>query len=264
MDGPRKRTRQCVSCLKSFSYEVSRGKDRKYCTTGCIPKSPKPSIVCSVADCVRLIRSGNSPYCETHYYRVRRTGSIDVKPRAVKEASCSYCGAITNGAKHCGAKCSARELRSVPRYRTCLVCEGTYDSLTVSRRSVTCSGACRKQRTKVLAVEHYRREMQTEVGRDRHRRAEYKRKAAKVTAYVQDVDRGVVMDAGEWLCHLCGDSIPKQAEWPDPLFGTVDHVVPLSKGGEHSYANCKPAHLSCNCKKGNRMYVVERPMERVF
>jgi 5-methylcytosine-specific restriction endonuclease McrA len=29
----------------------------------------------------------------------------------------------------------------------------------------------------------------------------------------------------------------------------VDHVIPLSKGGLHSYANTQPAHPDCNQRK---------------
>jgi 5-methylcytosine-specific restriction endonuclease McrA len=29
----------------------------------------------------------------------------------------------------------------------------------------------------------------------------------------------------------------------------VDHVVPLSKGGEHTMRNSRTAHLSCNSAK---------------
>ena len=38
----------------------------------------------------------------------------------------------------------------------------------------------------------------------------------------------------------------------DPLSLSVDHVIPLSKGWEHSYSNTQPAHLVCNLKKGAR------------
>ena len=34
---------------------------------------------------------------------------------------------------------------------------------------------------------------------------------------------------------------------------TIDHVVPLSKGGEHSWSNCVIACSRCNARKGNLM-----------
>lgn len=32
----------------------------------------------------------------------------------------------------------------------------------------------------------------------------------------------------------------------------MDHIVPLSRGGEHSLDNVQCAHLSCNCRKGDQ------------
>jgi 5-methylcytosine-specific restriction endonuclease McrA len=37
-----------------------------------------------------------------------------------------------------------------------------------------------------------------------------------------------------------------------PLYLTIDHVIPLSKGGEHSPLNVQAAHATCNYSKGNR------------
>jgi 5-methylcytosine-specific restriction endonuclease McrA len=47
------------------------------------------------------------------------------------------------------------------------------------------------------------------------------------------------------LCNICGEPC-------DPQWWHLDHVVPLSKGGAHSVANCAPAHPYCNLVKGNR------------
>ena len=33
---------------------------------------------------------------------------------------------------------------------------------------------------------------------------------------------------------------------------TIDHVVPLSKGGVHKFENLQLAHRACNSRKGNR------------
>jgi len=46
---------------------------------------------------------------------------------------------------------------------------------------------------------------------------------------------------------------------------TVDHVIPLSKGGKSNFENCVAACKECNAKKGNKlpseihMYIQKRP-----
>lgn len=55
------------------------------------------------------------------------------------------------------------------------------------------------------------------------------------------------------LCHICGWLIPYGiANSRHPLFGTVDHVVPLSKGGDKYGHNRQPAHYLCNQIKADR------------
>ena len=61
------------------------------------------------------------------------------------------------------------------------------------------------------------------------------------------------MQRDKWICHLCRLKIPKKAVWPNGLFGTLDHVMPLARGGLHSYANVKAAHLRCNCSKNDKI-----------
>jgi len=41
--------------------------------------------------------------------------------------------------------------------------------------------------------------------------------------------------------------------WPDPGSKSIDHILPLSKGGSHSQENVQWAHLVCNTRKGNRL-----------
>jgi len=44
------------------------------------------------------------------------------------------------------------------------------------------------------------------------------------------------------VCHYCGQRVP-----PKEL--TLDHVVPLARGGRSSKNNCVPACKTCNTKK---------------
>ena len=53
-----------------------------------------------------------------------------------------------------------------------------------------------------------------------------------------------------WVCHLCGLPIVQSLSRTDPMGATIDHVVPLSKGGDDSLHNVKTAHWACNRSKG--------------
>lgn len=72
---------------------------------------------------------------------------------------------------------------------------------------------------------------------------EQRRKARLRAAFVEDVEPLELLNRGRGLCGIC-------LEYVDPLNFDIDHIQPLAKGGEHSYANCQPAHPSCNFRKG--------------
>lgn len=58
-----------------------------------------------------------------------------------------------------------------------------------------------------------------------------------------------VYERDGWKCHLCKKAINKRRKHPDPLSASVDHLNPLSLGGDHSYANVAAAHLVCNLRR---------------
>jgi 5-methylcytosine-specific restriction endonuclease McrA len=50
--------------------------------------------------------------------------------------------------------------------------------------------------------------------------------------------------ANAHVCHICG----QPARNNDPF--TADHIIPHSHGGSISLQNLKPAHRSCNSRRG--------------
>lgn len=60
-----------------------------------------------------------------------------------------------------------------------------------------------------------------------------------------------VFDFWGWVCHLCGEGISRHAGKDDWMKVTLDHVIPLSRGGTHTWDNVRPAHRKCNERKGN-------------
>lgn len=54
-------------------------------------------------------------------------------------------------------------------------------------------------------------------------------------------------------CSLCGNAIDPDLKWPDPLSKSVDHTIPIARGGTHEQSNLTIAHLVCNMRKGARL-----------
>jgi 5-methylcytosine-specific restriction endonuclease McrA len=78
------------------------------------------------------------------------------------------------------------------------------------------------------------------------------RRAKRIGVMVERIDPLVVLERDDWRCHVCGGDAPKEARgtmrWDAP---EVDHIVPLSRGGSHTYANVACAHRRCNIIKGD-------------
>lgn len=66
---------------------------------------------------------------------------------------------------------------------------------------------------------------------------------------VELFDRGDVFERDDWTCGICHRAVEPDAPPFHPDSATVDHVVPLSQGGEHTMANVQCAHLRCNSAK---------------
>ena len=81
-----------------------------------------------------------------------------------------------------------------------------------------------------------------------------RREAAKRAASTgRPVIREAIGDRDGWVCYLCEQPIDRALVWPDTESATTDHVVPLSKGGEHDPDNVRITHARCNSAKGDRM-----------
>lgn len=77
------------------------------------------------------------------------------------------------------------------------------------------------------------------------------RRAATRGAEVETVNYNVVFDRDAWRCGLCGvKTLRARRGSPHDRAPVLDHIVPLSKGGKHTYQNVQCACNACNSKKG--------------
>ena len=52
----------------------------------------------------------------------------------------------------------------------------------------------------------------------------------------------------EFTCQICGKKVSVKPV-PDPKAATIDHIIPIAKGGKHEAKNCQLAHFECNWRK---------------
>lgn len=81
-----------------------------------------------------------------------------------------------------------------------------------------------------------------------------KRKVAKRAATVETVHPLRVFMRDGWRCYLCGGMTdPTKRGSLHPNAPEVEHIIPIAKGGEHSYANTACAHKKCNAAKSDKI-----------
>lgn len=87
----------------------------------------------------------------------------------------------------------------------------------------------------------------------RQERREQRRARMKGVYVGPKAPRLKIADRDGWCCGLCGGHIPRVVRHGHPLYLTIDHIIPLNKGGEHSPSNVQAAHARCNYSKGDRL-----------
>ncbi len=64
--------------------------------------------------------------------------------------------------------------------------------------------------------------------------------------------------ATQSICAICGQPVDKTLRYPDPMAPTVDHIIPVSKGGHPSAMdNLQLAHSCCNRAKSDKTEMVK-------
>ena len=95
---------------------------------------------------------------------------------------------------------------------------------------------------------------------DSHSRNDIIRKRLKNKLTVDQITLHELAKRDNNICYLCG----KRVNWQDYRvvngvkhtlgdYPSIDHVIPLAKGGLHSWENVKLAHIRCNASKGVKL-----------
>lgn len=235
---------------------------------------------CSVPGCGRKFRARG--WCGSHWNRWKKTGDIQAdvpfgKLRPKPTCSEAGCGRPVNSHGLCGSHERRRKGeisagQPIRRYNPGQPCEVEGCDRVSDGRGL-CSG--HRQRLKIWG--ELRPDVplrvwtftpggkclneecplptvtlglcKTHLGR--YRRDQ--RRARLAGATIEAFDRIEVFDRDGWMCGICNEPVDRSVRFPDPSSVSLDHIIPLSRGGDHSRANCQTAHRICNLRKGARL-----------
>lgn len=194
----------------------------------------------------RLGKTCSKPAC--HWYAVASTGRARTKLYCdLTWSQCPTCQRWDSRGRRCSscpdprvvqarlARVRRRALYLMDAITTgvCRRCGGPFVARKTSRQQF-CSKVCGRR-----AVAANRKHLEREAGvlGSKGRR--------NVSITIGDV-------AGRygWRCALCSRPVDRTLLHPHQQAATIDHILPISLGGRHEWANVQLAHHGCNRKRG--------------
>ena len=195
-----------------------------------------------------------------------------------KERDCLTCHQvfISTGNIYCSDTCKAQAKK--PKQivmRICVVCAKSFTVPWQTSQHKTCSPHCRAARMATLLRGKTYRPRRPELAHQRacarcrklfttyrgglcpacvratraHGKPERRAKKAGVP-YIYGIKPEQVFDRDRWRCQLCGCPTPKRLRGKNlPRSPEVDHIVPISQGGGHTWDNVQCLCRACNAIK---------------
>lgn len=80
----------------------------------------------------------------------------------------------------------------------------------------------------------------------------YRSRARKYGVEYQPVNKQRVFARDGWRCGICGKKVDQRLKDRHPMMASLDHIVPMALGGDHTYINTQCTHLCCNLRKSHR------------
>ena len=149
--------------------------------------------------------------------------------------------------------------RFLSRSGVCEICGKHYTvreyaescGMKYARDNGVCSRECRDAKTKANKRASHRGRKDSHRHRARQYNCEYDSSVK--------LDRLIKRDG--LRCAICGGICDLNdhtwTEYSGPLYPSIDHIIPMSKGGGHVWDNVQIAHIICNSEKGDRLEAKE-------
>lgn len=263
---------RCLQCGKEYNQNF---KKQKFCSKICgviynnISRKIKKECCCKNCGKIFMPKTvDRTTFCSrecSFAYKTRIKQKKQEDTNIVKEEKlkkiCEFCGKIFIGnrvsSKYCSSFCSGqatykkakdngktviwnskkkkeyRILKGLNDTKNCIVCGNSFKLGDI--KISCCSAKC-----KDIALKNQKRDRKA------------LRRAREKCVYAEKIKIQIVIKRDAGVCQICGKKVLISKKCPHPLSATIDHIIPLSKGGHHSYKNIQLAHFICNCKKNDK------------
>lgn len=245
------------------------------------------SEMCEVPGCEAKSWARN--LCGSHYSRWRKHGDafgdkplqkqgaarqpIVGPPRVRRFCVINGCDAPVKGHGWCGkhylrwrahgdpewqrptySVCVVDECEKTPRSAAASLCEAHY--MRLHRNGTLEAGQCSvcQEALPRDSTLHRRYCEACNLDRRRVRGRDYgnRRRVAMLSREHEHIDSLEIYERDGWKCRLCYRKVNPKLRWPHPKSASLDHILPIAKGGGHVRTNVHLAHLACNASKRDR------------
>jgi hypothetical protein len=220
--------------------------------------------VCAWPGCERttIFNRGMCARCDQ---RARRAGLLEnftAHPKICQWCGVQYADGTKAGRAYCSSACqlmnseqrkAARRLLKLGS-RSCTECGAT---IPVEYRadSTKCSVACQQAAWYTSHAEMVgKRQMEWKrTHRDAVRDSGHRRRAKARGNEAEWIDAVLLWHRDEGLCWICSRPVDPNLTYPDMMSKSIDHVIPIARGGGHVWTNVAIAHLRCNVAKSAKV-----------
>lgn len=121
--------------------------------------------------------------------------------------------------------------------------------LKYARDNGVCSLECKEEKARRIRrqIHHKNRKAENHCHRARRLGA----------AYDSSITLKKLVGKNGLRCAICGGTCDwndhSWSEYSGPLYPSIDHIIPMSKGGSHTWDNVQVAHIICNSRKGDKI-----------
>lgn len=231
-------SRQCEFCGSDF---VSPLPQKRFCNRQCKKRASYLRGTTQSAQCYhcgikyRPKRTDRNKFCSRECnFKSKAFLKAGRKPRATPQRHCRGCGVLllVPSRQICDSCIRPAYTPARKHVAACVVCE----AVIIGRAS--------KRKCERCIVEHSRR------------LRKHRKRASHYGVRYEPINTIAVFERDGWRCQVCGVRTPrsKRGTFADNA-PELDHRVPMSRGGPHTWDNVQCCCRSCNIKKGNRSIV---------